>query len=235
MPTYFSPQAVQFLRGLARNNRRDWFDARKEVYERELKEPLLALIEEINGEFMDFAPEHIRPAPKCMFRIYRDTRFSPDKTPYKKHISAWWARQGLEKKSGGGYYFHLSGKELVVAAGVYMPEREQLLAIRNHLMEHHEEFRRLSKGRSLKRLMGDFDGLRLTRPPKGFPKDHPAMDLIACRQWGVSATLPAETALKPTLRKEIVSRFRAAAPLIEFLNRPLTAQAGKPSHRIDFF
>ena len=83
--------------------------------------------------------------------------------------------------------------------------------------------------------MGDFDGLRLTRPPKGFPKEHPAMDLIACRQWGVSTTLPAETALQPSLRKEIVSRFRAAAPLIEFLNRPLTTQAGKPSHRIDFF
>ena len=146
MPTHFSPQAIQFLRGLARNNRRDWFDARKQVYETELKAPLLALIEEINGEFMDFAPEHIRPPQKCMFRIYRDTRFSPDKTPYKKHISAWWARQGLEKKSGGGFYFHISGKELVIAAGVYMPEREQLLAIRNHLMEHHEEFRRFIEG-----------------------------------------------------------------------------------------
>jgi uncharacterized protein (TIGR02453 family) len=160
MPTHFSPQAIQFLRGLARNNRRDWFDARKQVYETELKAPLLSLIEEINGEFMEFAPEHIRPPQKCMFRIYRDTRFSSDKTPYKKHISAWWARQGLEKKSGGGFYFHISGKELVIAAGVYMPEREQLLAIRDHLMEHHEEFRRLSKARTLKRLMGDFDGLR---------------------------------------------------------------------------
>jgi uncharacterized protein (TIGR02453 family) len=236
MPTHFSPQAIQFLRGLARNNRRDWFDARKHVYERELKEPLLALIEEINGDLMDFAPEHIRPAPKCMFRIYRDTRFSPDKTPYKKHISAWWARQGLEKKSGGGFYFHLSAKELVIAAGVYMPEREQLLAIRNHLMEHHEGFRRLWEARKLRKLMNEFDGLRLSRPPKGFPKDHPAMDLIVCRQWGVSATLPSEIALQPTLRKEIVSRFRAAAPLVEFLNRPLTAQpATKPTRLLDYF
>ncbi len=236
MPTHFSPQAIQFLRGLARNNRRDWFDARKQVYETELKAPLLALIEEINGDLMDFAPEHIRPASKCMFRIYRDTRFSPDKTPYKKHISAWWARQGLEKKSGGGFYFHLSAKELVIAAGVYMPEREQLLAIRNHLMEHHEEFRKLSKARSLQRLMSDFDGKRLMRPPKGFPKDHPAADLIACRQWGVSTTLPAEISLKPTLRKEIVSRFLAAAPLIEFLNRPLTSYSATKSDRlIDFY
>lgn len=235
MPTHFSPEALQFLRGLARNNRRDWFDARKPIYERELKAPMLALIEEINGELVDFAPEHIRPAQKCMFRIYRDTRFSPDKTPYKKHISAWWARQGLEKKSGGGFYFHLSAKELIVAAGVYMPEREQLLAIRNYLLEHHEEFRRLQKDRKLQRLMGEFDGLRLTRPPKGFPKDHPAMDLIACRQWGVSTTLPAETALQPTLRKEIVTRFRSAAPLIEFLNRPLTMRAVKPTDVLGYF
>ncbi len=235
MPTHFSPEALQFLRGLARNNRRDWFDARKPLYERELKAPMLALIEEINGELVDFAPEHIRPAQKCMFRIYRDTRFSADKTPYKKHISAWFAREGLGNKSGGGFYFHLSAKELIVAAGVYMPEREQLLAIRNHLLAHHEEFRRLQKDRKLQRLMGEFDGLRLTRPPKGFSKDHPAMDLIACRQWGVSATLPAETALQPTLRKEIVNRFRAAAPLIEFLNRPLTTQSAKPTALLGFF
>jgi uncharacterized protein (TIGR02453 family) len=227
MPTYFSPQALKFLRGLARHNDRDWFAERKTIYEQELKAPMLALIEEINGELVDFAPEHIRPAQKCMFRIYRDTRFSADKTPYKKHISAWFARQGLEKKSGGGFYFHLSGKELIIAAGVYMPEREQLLAIRNHLVENHVEYRKLFEARKLRKIMGEFDGLRLSRPPKGFPKEHPALDLVACRQWGVSATLPAETVLQPTLRKEIVSRFRAAAPLIEFLNRPLTTKAAK--------
>src|SRR5487761_1420189 len=207
MSTHFNSDAIKFLRGLARNNDREWYGARKAVYESELKTPLLALIEEINGEFMDFAPEHIRPAQKCMFRIYRDTRFSPDKTPYKKHISAWWARQGVEKKSGGGFYFHLSAKDLVIAAGVYMPEREQLLAIRTHLLEHHEELRRLLADRKLKRIMEEFDGLRLSRPPKGFPKDHPAIALISCRPWGVASTLPAEVALTPTLRKEIVSRF----------------------------
>jgi uncharacterized protein (TIGR02453 family) len=235
MATHFSPEALKFLRGLARNNRREWFNARKPIYERELKAPMLALIDEINGELADFAPQHIRPAPKCMFRIYRDTRFSTDKSPYKKQISAWFARQGLEKKSGGGFYFHLSGKELTIAAGVYMPEREQLLAIRNYLLEHYAEYRKLLRSSRLQRLMGEFDGLRLARPPRGFPKNHPAMDLIACRQWGVAATLPPETALKPTLRKEIVSRFRAAAPMIEFLNRPLIASTPRRAFALDFF
>ena len=235
MSTHFSPQAIAFLRGLARNNRREWFDKRKPTYEQELKAPMLALIEEINGELAEFAPEHIRPAQKCMFRIYRDTRFSTDKTPYKKHISAWFAREGLDSKSGAGFYFHLSAQELIVAAGVYKPEREQLLAIRNSLLEHHEEFRALLKSRRLRRSMEEIDDLRMSRLPKGFPKDHPAADLIACRQWGVSATLPPATALGSTLRKEIVSRFRAAAPMIEFLNRPLIHRRIKTADLHDIF
>ena len=93
---------------------RDWFDARKAVYESELKAPLLALIEEINGDFVHFAPAHIRPAREVYVPHLSGSRFSPDKTRYKKHVSAWCARQGLEKKSGGGFYFHLSGKELVM-------------------------------------------------------------------------------------------------------------------------
>lgn len=235
MPTHFSPEALKFLRGLARNNSREWFEPRKPIYEREIKAPMLALIGEINDAFVEFGADYIRPPQKCMFRIYRDTRFSADKSPYKNRIAAWWRRDGLDRTSGGGFYFHLSAKELVIAAGVYRPEREQLLAIRTYLLEHHKEFRRLFEARKLRRLMGEFDGLRLSRPPKGFPKEHPAMDLIACRQWGVSATLPAEIALKPTLHREIVSRFRVATPLIEFLNRPLITRTGKPKGLLNFF
>lgn len=236
MATHFSPEALKFLRGLARNNNREWFDAHKQVYENQVKSPMLSLIGEINGDFANFAPEYIRPAQKAMFRIYRDTRFSPNKTPYKQHVSAWFAHQGFEKKSGGGFYFHLSGKEFVVAAGVYMPDREQLLAIRNYLLEHYEEFRKLSKGSRGRRGMAEFDGMRLSRPPKGFPKNHPAMDLIAQKQWGVSASLPPEIALHPNLRKEIVARFQAASPLIEFLNRPLIrSSAAKPTLLRNFF
>lgn len=221
MATYFSPEALKFLRGLARNNNREWFEARRSVFENELKAPMLALIAEINGELADFAPEHIRPPHKTMFRIYRDTRFATDKSPYKKHVSAWFARTGLPAKSGAGFYFHLSGKELIVAAGCYMPEAEQLLAIRNRLAAHPAEYRKIVSNAKLKRLMGEFDGERMARVPKGFAKDHPAADLIACRKWGVSATLPAETALSPKLRQELVSRFRIALPLVHFLNASL--------------
>jgi len=228
MATYFSPEALKFLRGLKRNNDREWFQARKDVYERELKTPMLALVGEINEEMLRFAPENVRPPQKAMMRIYRDIRFSKDKRPYKTNVAAWWARTGLEKTSGGGYYFHLSPDEVVIAAGVYMPEREQLLAIRRHLVEHHAELRQILAGRKLRSLMQEFDGLRLSRPPKGFSADDPAMDLLLCRQWGVAAHLPPETATKPALLKEIVERFKAAAPMVDLLNAPLVPKPKRP-------
>ncbi|MDP9049121.1 MAG: DUF2461 domain-containing protein [Acidobacteriota bacterium] len=227
MPTHFTPEALKFLRGLERHNDRTWFDPRKPIFERELKVPMLALIEDINHALATFAPEHMRPPHKALFRIYRDTRFdksrgTPEK-PYKTHIAAWWARAGLEKKSGAGFYIHLSAKEVAIAAGMYMPAPEQLLAVRRYLLDHHEELRDLLANRKLRAAMHEFEGHKLTRPPRGFPADTPALDLIACRQWGLSATLPAEAATQPSLLKEITSRFALAAPVIEFLNRPIVA------------
>jgi uncharacterized protein (TIGR02453 family) len=221
--SYFSEEALRFLRGLKRNNRREWFEARREVYERELKEPMLALIERLTDGMADYAPAHMRPAAKCMFRIHRDTRFSADKSPYKSHLGAWWSRAGLEKTSGGGYYMHVGATEFVIAAGVYMPEKNQLLAIRRRLMEHHEEWKGLIEDRKLLRAFSVHDPMALARPPKGFPAEHPAMEWIKWRQWGVTAHLPAETAGKAGVAEEIEKRFRLAAPLVDFLNAPLVA------------
>ena len=219
---------MKFLRGLKRNNDRTWFDARKSVYEQELKAPMLALIGELNEAMVGFAPMHIRPPQKIMMRIYRDIRFSKDKRPYKNHVSAWWVRDGLQKTSGGGFYLQISAEEVLVAAGVYMPEREQLLAIRRHLSEHHAEFRAIMKAKKLRALMEESDGMPLTRPPKGFAAEDPALDLLVNRQWGVSARLPAEHATRPTLAKDVLERFKAAAPMIEFLNTPLLGKPKRP-------
>ena len=224
---YFREAGLRFLRSLKRNNRRDWFEAHKPEFERELKQPMLAVIETVNIAMQDFAPAHIRPPRKCMMRIYRDIRFSSDKRPYKSHVSAWWACEGLEKTSGGGYYMHISPDEVHIAAGVYMPEREQLFAIRQYLLIHHEEVRGLLNDRKLKRSMDSFSGLPLTRPPKGFPKEHPAMDLLLCRQWGIGVNLEPETALKKDFASEVIQRFRLATPLVEALNTPLLAQLRK--------
>src|SRR5579871_3511120 len=220
---YFRPEALTFLRNLARHNDREWFQPRKEQFEAQLREPMLAIVRKITDAMTDFAPNHVRPAEKSLFRIYRDTRFSHDKRPYKTHVAAWWSHQGLEKTSGAGYYFHISPKEVIVAAGAYMPEKEQLAAIRHWLLDHHAEFRKLLARPAVRKTYTEFEGNALTRPPKGFPCEHPALDLIQCRQWGLAATLPAETALKPDLAAVIIRHFKLAAPIVDALNTPIAA------------
>lgn len=230
---YFRPEALTFLRNLARHNDRAWFTPRKPTFEAELKEPMLAAIRKITEAMLDFAPNHVRPAEKCMFRIYRDTRFSNDKRPYKTHVAAWWTHQGLGKTSGAGYYFHISPKELIIAAGSYMPEKEQLAAIRHWLLDNHEDFRKLLQNSKVRKTFEEFEGNSLTRPPKGFPKDHPALDLIQCRQWGLAATLPPTEALKPSLAATIIRHFRIAAPIVDALNTPIAA-AQPPRKKVLF-
>jgi uncharacterized protein (TIGR02453 family) len=210
---------------------------------------MLALIEAINHELLVFAPDYVRPAQKAMMRIYRDTRFSKNKQPYKTNIAAWWARHGLEKTSGGGFYLGIDAREITIAAGCYMPQPDQLLAIRRHLSaaggNRHADLRRILADKKLRALMQPFNAEAseddvyadhsqhaaarpLTRAPKGFSPDDPALDLLLHRQWGVSAHIPAAEALKPTLFKQIVQRFKIATPLVTLLNEPLITTIAKP-------
>jgi uncharacterized protein (TIGR02453 family) len=220
---YFRPEALTFLRNLAKHNDREWFTPRKAVFEAELKQPMLAIVRKVTDAMADFAPSFVRPAEKSLFRIYRDTRFSNNKLPYKTHVAAWWSHQGLEKTSGAGYYFHVSAKEVVIAAGAYMPEKDQLAAIRHWLLEHHVEFRKLLEKPAVRKTFTEFEGNALIRPPKGFPKVHPALDLIRCRQWGLATTLPAEVALDPSIAATVIRHFKLAAPVVDALNTPISA------------
>lgn len=220
---HLRPEALAFLRNLARHNDREWFTPRKAIFEAELKEPMLAIIRKVTDSMMDFAPAFVRPAEKSLFRIYRDTRFSADKKPYKTHVAAWWMPEGLEKTSGAGFYFHVDAKEVVVAAGAWMPAKDQLAAIRNWLLENHVAFRKVLQTAAIRKVFAEFEGNALTRPPKGFPCDHPALDLIRCRQWGLSTTLPAAEALEKGFAANLVRHFRLAAPVVEALNTPILA------------
>jgi uncharacterized protein (TIGR02453 family) len=230
---YISPAALTFLRNLTKHNDREWFTPRKAQFEAELKEPMLAVVRNITDAMLDFAPNHVRPAEKSLFRIYRDTRFSNDKRPYKTHVAAWWSHQGLQKTSGAGYYFHISAKEVIVAAGAYMPEKDQLSAIRHWLLDNHAEFRKLLKRPAVRKAFSEFEGNALSRPPKGFPSDHPALDLIQCRQWGLAATLPVKTALDHKLADIVIRHFKLAAPIVDALNTPIAA-ALAPKKKILF-
>jgi uncharacterized protein (TIGR02453 family) len=222
-PAHLRPEGLKFLRALARNNDREWFTPRKALFEAELKEPMLAIIRKVTDAMATFAPSFVRPAEKSLFRIYRDTRFSNNKLPYKTHVAAWWSAQGMEKTSGAGYYFQIDAKEVIIAAGAYMPEKDQLAAIRHWLLDHHAEFRKVLQTAAVRKTFSEFEGNALTRPPKGFPSEHPALDLIRCRQWGLSTTLPAEAALEPGFAATLIRHFKLAAPVVDALNTPLAA------------
>jgi uncharacterized protein (TIGR02453 family) len=230
---YLRPEAITFLRNLAKHNDREWFAPRKPQFEAQLKEPMLAIVRKITDAMTDFAPNHVRPAEKSLFRIYRDTRFSHDKRPYKTHVAAWWSHQGLEKTSGAGYYFQVSPKGVVIAAGAYMPEKEQLAQIRYWLLDNHQDFRKILRKPAVRKTFSEFEGEALTRPPKGFPPDHPAIDLIRCKQWGLSTVLPVGAAQRKDFVKVVVKHFKLLAPMVDALNTPIAAAAA-PKRKVLF-
>ena len=230
---YFRPEALTFLRNLKRHNDRNWFQPRKAIFEAELRGPMLAIIRKVTDAMMDFGPQFVRPAEKCLFRIYRDTRFSSDKRPYKTHVAAWWTHTGFEKTSGAGYYFHVSPKEVIIAAGSYMPDKDQLSAIRHWLLDYHVEFKKLLQNPKVRKYFSQFEGNSLVRPPQGFPCEHPGMDLIRCRQWGLAAELPAKAALKKDFADVVIRYFKIAAPIVDALNTPIAA-AFAPKRKVLF-
>jgi uncharacterized protein (TIGR02453 family) len=219
----FPPEAITFLKGLEKHNTRDWFQPRKEIFESKLKAPMLEFVEQINGELLKFAPEHITEPKKAVYRIYRDTRFSKDKTPYKTHLAAIFPRRGLGKDAAAGYYFHVSSKGVGVACGAYGPGPEQLLKIRRFIAANDKLV--LATAAKAKKLMGPLQGSTLTRVPKGFDAAHPAADLIKKKQWYCWVELDLKLATSPKLKSEIAKRFKAMAPLVELLNRPLLGKA----------
>jgi len=215
----FPPEAVEFLRALKKNNRRDWFQPRKEQFDTHVRAPMEQLVEAVNAELLKFAPDHITDPKKAIYRIYRDTRFSADKTPYKTHIGAIFPRRSLEKHSSAGFYFHLEPEHIGIASGLYQPGPDELRQVRQWLQEHHELFRKTAK--KTEKLMGKLQGESLTRTPKGFDSAHPADGLVRMKSWLFWVELKPELAETPQMLKELIQRFRAAAPVVEMLNQPL--------------
>ncbi len=226
----FPGEMVEFFRGLEKNNNREWFQKRKSVFEAAVKLPMVDLVEQINQELAKFAPDHINDPKKAIYRIYRDTRFSNDKTPYKLHIGAIFPHRRLEKHGGGGFYFHVSHQEFLVAGGAYMPGKDELLAIRTHVAARHGELRKIIAAKRFRDLFGELAGESLVRPPKGFDAAHPAIGIIKRKQWYAYTSEPAGIVTSPSLGEEVVKRFRALQPLVEFLNEPLL-QARRESTR----
>jgi uncharacterized protein (TIGR02453 family) len=241
MPTAFpgfSKKMHAFFRGLEKNNSREWFAIRKAAFETDVRAPMVELVSLINEDLKHFALHNVMTAPaKAIYRIYRDTRFSKDKTPYKTHIGATFRRSGLPKHSGAGFYFGVSHKEVEVAGGMYMPEPEQLSAVRQAIVDNRATFLKLLKSPALKRKVGPLIGERLKRPPKGFESAPPDIaEYVKHKQMYFYITLDRKLALTPKIRREVVSRFELMAEVLEWMNRAILAaqtkeegEPGKPT------
>jgi uncharacterized protein (TIGR02453 family) len=224
----FPKEGIAFLRALKKNNDREWFTPRKSDFETTVRQPMIELVSAIHREMLRFAPQYVGEPAKCVYRIYRDTRFSKDKTPYKTYASALLLRNGFDKYAGcAAYYFAVSPENIEVAGGVYTPDRDVLLAVRRHIAENHKQFRATFSSPKVKKLLGELQGDSLSRVPKGFDPDHPAADLIRRKQYLLDTELDPKVATTPKLLGELVARIEAMTPFVEFLNRPLVARQSK--------
>lgn len=219
----FPKEGLQFLGDLKKNNDREWFKARKTVYEETIKAPMIELVLALGEEFESFAPGYLTDPKKAIYRIYRDTRFSNNKAPYKTHVAASFNHKSLVKHAAAGFYFHFSPEELLVGGGVYMPGSAELLAIRRHISADPAAYRSIVSARPFERYFGEVTGERLKRPPKGFLPDDPAVEVLKQKQFLAAESLDPELALSPKLLPELRKRFAALAPFIEYLNQPLLA------------
>jgi uncharacterized protein (TIGR02453 family) len=219
-----SPEAVRFLSELQQNNNREWFEANKGRYVEFVKEPMERFATAVSAGLTRFAPAFATEPRRALYRIYRDTRFSSNKTPYKTSAGALFFHAALGKNEAGALYVELSPKHVGIAGGVYMPGPEQLRLIRSHIFEHHARFAKLTGAKALRALMGDLLGDTLTRPPKGFPAEHPALDMLKRKQWYYWRELDPALATTPEFVAEVLLRFRRMLPVVEFLNEPLLAQ-----------
>ncbi len=217
----FPLEALQFLRRLKRNNNREWFLKNKQIYEGKVKAPMVDLVLALGREMESIAPEFSWEPRRAIYRIYRDVRFSPDKSPYKTHIAAVFQPRGFEKHNCAGLYFHIAPDGVEIAGGVYMPGSEELRAIRHHIAANHKRFRSLIEAPEFRKLFGKLWGEQLTRPPQGFRKDHPAIDLLRYKQFLADVTKPAELAESSRLLPTLITSFRAMMPMVRFLNEPL--------------
>lgn len=219
MPGHFSRKLFDFFRELSVNNERAWFNDNKERYEREVVAPMLAFIE-------DFAPrlkkisKHYVAIPKktggSMFRVYRDTRFAKDKTPYKTHASAQFRHERGKDVHAPGFYLHLQPNDVFMACGLWHPEREPLLTIRRKIADDPKSFQRVLKNAAFSSTF-TLGGASLTRAPKGFDPDDPMIEHIKRKDFIAYTKLSEREACRADFLDRFTEVCRAGSPLMKYL------------------
>ncbi len=218
----FPREGIDFMKRLKRNNNRPWFEKHKEEYEASVKLPMQSLIAALRPHFERFAPEFDVNPKRSLFRIYRDVRFSKDKTPYKTHVAAHFVLRGKPKGiEGSGYYLHIEPGEIFLGGGIYMPDNDQLKKIRRAIADQSDQFLSTVHNPQFKKFFGKLEGDKLQRPPKGYEPDHPMVAWLKYKQFFVGTEWADSKCQKEKFVSEIATVFEAATPLVRFLNEAM--------------
>lgn len=218
----FPKEGIAFLRRLKKNNNREWFARHKSEYEDLVKAPMQSFIASLRPAFDRFAPEYDLNPRTAIFRIYRDTRFSNDKTPYKTHVAAHFVLRGAPKGFiGSGYYLEVEPGGAYIGAGIYMPESDQLTRIRAAIDRRPEEFRSIIQAPSFKRRFGKLEGNTLRRMPKGYADDHAMGEWLKLKQFFAGSSMPVAKAMRASFVRDVAIVAESLMPLVRFLNDAL--------------
>ena len=222
MPPRFTKDTLKFLRALKRNNDREWFRSRKDDYEQHVRAPMIAVIEQLARDLPRVAPELIASPKASLYRVYRDTRFSEDKTPLKTNAAAVFPWKGLARHEGAGLYFEVAPGWVWIGGGMYAPATPQLVRVREHIVDTWPEIRKITTSKAFTNRVGTLHGDRLTRVPRGFAAGHPAVEFLKYRQFlggpRVSGGLRHQGRLLPHAPRDVY-RHRAAGPVPQCATR----------------
>jgi len=216
-----TPKTLSFLRSLKRNNKREWFHANRERFDADCRAPMVAIVERLAIDMPAFAPELLVGPKESLFRQFRDTRFSEDKTPLKTNIAASFPWRGLHRHEGAGLYIEVAPRWVWVGGGMYAPQTAQLAAVREHVAGNHERLRSIVESPGFRKAVGKLEGTKLQRVPRGFDKSHPAAEYLRHRQFLAGREFPPEFAYHAKFYPGILDVMRQVAPMVRFLNEPL--------------
>jgi uncharacterized protein (TIGR02453 family) len=215
----FEPRTIKFLEELAANNNRDWFKANKTRYEEDVLDIALHFIDSMQDPLAVIAPHFTAVAKRVggsLMRVYRDTRFSNNKLPYKTNIGIQFRHERAKDVHSPGYYLHISADEVFVGAGMWRPDSLPLRQIRERIIAHPDEWQRLIGSQAFKRqfkLPGDV----LQRAPRGFDKEHALIDDIKRKSFIAVHDLQVADCLRPQFQRQVETLFKKVGPYMEFL------------------
>jgi len=219
--SYFTKDYLQFLAELSLNNERDWFNANKQRFKEQVEAPFKKFLEALIDQ-ASALDSRISITPKeAMFRIYRDTRFGKDKTPYKTHMSAVIAEGGRKGDKTGGIYLHSSADEFKIYTGFYMPKPKQVQLVREAIASDMEGFQGLIDNKNFKKLFGEIQGDEHKRVPKEFADLITQQPLLQKKSYYAFHELVPETILKKNIVDICMKHFVAAQPLGDFFDRAI--------------